>query len=165
MWTDHDWTTSHDVAFPRVSFCDFDIRRLGNVHRYSMQCALPLNLFNEKIYVFLWFWLVIVLVATLMGIVTWFLRICLRRDRVRFIQNHLNLAGRLESEKDVELTNEFLDDYLKQDGSFVLRLIASNTNNITTTEITSSLWDHWLMAAKGRGIDSKTPLDDDTDDE
>jgi hypothetical protein len=36
-----------------------------------------------------------------------------------------------------------MDDYLKQDGAFLLRLIAHNTNQITTTEVTCALWDLW----------------------
>jgi len=38
---------------------------------------------------------------------------------------------------------KFTDYYLRHDGVFLLRLIAHNTNGITTTEITRELWDLW----------------------
>jgi len=43
-----------------------------------------------------------------------------------------------------ELVLRFVENYLRHDGVFLLRLIAHNTNGITTTEITRELWDLWF---------------------
>ena len=140
---DHDWTEAKNVIFPRVTFCDFLVRRLGNNHRYTVQCVLPINLYNEKIYMILWFWMVFVAAASILSLIVWFVRTLLRGDRMKFIQNHLEAQNKLQMHGDYERCGEFLDTYLRQDGAFILRLVAHNTDNITTTEITCSLWDFW----------------------
>jgi hypothetical protein len=37
----------------------------------------------------------------------------------------------------------FVEEYLRQDGVFVLRLIGHNTNAITVTEFVCALWDEY----------------------
>ncbi|ELU16110.1 hypothetical protein CAPTEDRAFT_148862 [Capitella teleta] len=142
-----DWWLTNPV-FPRVTFCDFDVRRLGNTHRYTVQCVLPINLFVEKMYVFLWFWIVLVSILTCLSLATWIIRFLFHSDRLKFLENHLNQMHKLDDPGSKKLLKEFLDMYLRQDGAFILRLIAHNTNNITTTEIICSLWDFWLAKRK-----------------
>ncbi|OAF69599.1 hypothetical protein A3Q56_02665 [Intoshia linei] len=62
-------TASTHNLFPKTTFCDIEIKRLGNNHVESMQCALPLNLLNEKIFLFYWFWCYFLLFVILIGII------------------------------------------------------------------------------------------------
>ena len=138
-----DWHSSPGVGFPRVTMCDFNVRRLGNIHRYTVQCTLPLNLYYEKIYMFLWFWMVFVAVITAISLVTWLLRAFMRQDRIRYVQNHLRMAHRLETNDDGRACEKFVKSYLRTDGVFMLRLIGHNTNQVTVTEVVTALWDMW----------------------
>ena len=140
---DHQWTARGFVAFPRVTLCDFKVRRLGNIHRYTLQCVLPLNLYIEKMYVFLWFWMVFVLVVSLAYFAIWSMRFTCRKDRVNFVTNHLTETGRLNCDEALASVGQFVDGYLRQDGVFLLRLIATNTNHVSTGDIISGLWDFW----------------------
>lgn len=163
---DHHWIESGRIAFPRVTMCDFNVRRLGNLHRYAVQCTLPLNLFNEKIYVFLWFWFVFVLICSFLGFFTWLIRMLLPNDRLIFIQNHLNNLSRLHDNHEIKLSKLFVMDYLGQDGVFILRLISHNTNNITT-EIICNIWDNWrdkFANLPSANSTEKLPLDDTDED-
>ena len=51
-------------VFPRMTKCTFHkFGASGEVEKHDALCILPLNIVNEKIYIFLWFWFA--LLATL----------------------------------------------------------------------------------------------------
>ncbi len=144
-----DWHQSPGVAFPKVTMCDFNVRRLGNLHRYTVQCTLPINMYNEKIYMFLWFWMLFVAIMSFISLITWLLRALMSVNRIRYVKNHLLSAGRIyEMPYDQEFQRElrqdirkFVRSYLRSDGVFILHLIGHNTNHLTVTEIVAALWD------------------------
>ena len=47
----------------------------------------------------------------------------------------------------------FVDNYLGQDGAFVLRLVGHNTNAITVSEFVAALWDKFNEKNKQQTID------------
>jgi hypothetical protein len=52
--------------------CNFAVRNLAdNIHTYTVQCSLPINLFNEKIFLIIWFWLYFTTICTLFGFLYW----------------------------------------------------------------------------------------------
>jgi len=130
---------------------------LGNVQPYTVQCVLPINAYNEKIYMFLWFWMMFVALASGVSLLLWMCRAFVYADRVRFVENHLQIGDRVQTPpgvREAELARKFTMDYLRQDGSLLLRLIAHNTDSITTTELICSLWDGW----KENYVDTSTPV-------
>jgi len=78
--------------FPTVTLCDFEILQLGNIHRHTVQCVLPINLFNEKIYVLVWFWFVAVACVNILSIGRWALTIGLPSRRIRYVRRHLKVG-------------------------------------------------------------------------
>ncbi|XP_068234407.1 uncharacterized protein [Palaemon carinicauda] len=58
-----------DEVFPKVAKCTFHkYGASGSIERHDGLCVLPLNIFNEKIYIFLWFWFIIVAVVSGVGL-------------------------------------------------------------------------------------------------
>jgi hypothetical protein len=52
-------------VFPRITKCTFHkYGPSGTIERHDAMCVLALNIINEKIYVMLWFWLIILAVMT-----------------------------------------------------------------------------------------------------
>nr|QQY02564.1 innexin 6 [Cryptocotyle lingua] len=76
--------------FPRVTFCDFDMRRMGsNYHRHTLQCVLGINMFNEKIFIFLWFWLIVLSLLNINSFLRWCCKSTFQVSRVSFIRSLL----------------------------------------------------------------------------
>ncbi|XP_067940722.1 innexin unc-9-like [Watersipora subatra] len=142
---------SGSVRFPYVTFCDFWVRRLGgNMQRYTVQCVLPVNLFNEKVFVVLWFWLVFLAAASVLGFVLW-LFTALNSVNRTFVRKYLTIMGRLQKDDyNQDDINEFMNGYLRLDGVFCMRLILKNTNDAIGGEIMAALWDQWLQTRKPR---------------
>ena len=52
-------------VFPKVTKCTFHkYGHSGTIEKHDALCLLALNIISEKIYVFLWFWLIILAVLT-----------------------------------------------------------------------------------------------------
>ena len=72
----------------------------GTVQKFDGLCVLPLNIINEKIYVFLWFWFVILAITT--GIqVNYFSYVWSTRNRFnvfrRYDEHDILTAGCVQS--------------------------------------------------------------------
>ncbi|XP_046344503.1 innexin unc-9-like [Haliotis rufescens] len=136
----NDMTWKESPRFPKVTLCDFDIRQLQNIQRYTVQCVLPINLFNEKIFIFLWFWFVLVAVLTVGNFLFWIWRALFRVNRGRYVKKYLKLLDELHGEEDKRFARKFADQYLRDDGIFVLRIVAKNSNDILLSDLIKELW-------------------------
>lgn len=126
--------------FPRVTLCDFRIRQLQNIQTWTVQCVLPINLFNEKIFIFIWFWLVFVAVFTCANMVAWFYRVIFKRNRAAYIKKYLKINNELHTGFDKKLCNKFAESYLRDDGVFVMRVIAKNSTDLVVTDLVDKMW-------------------------
>lgn len=67
------WTFTK--VFPRVGFCLVDLRNVGSTQTVIAQCALPANMINEKIYIFIWLWLLMDLMLTVLGVIPFLIKV------------------------------------------------------------------------------------------
>ncbi len=111
-----------------------------NIHQHSLQCALPINLLNEKFFIFLWFWLIAVLTLTILNFLRWTF-LLIPAKRASFFEKYLKVAGIYGHSKENHYEfDPFVREYCHLDGAFVLMLIRRNTNFITSSKIVESLW-------------------------
>ena len=56
--------------FPRMTKCTFHkFGASGEIEKHDALCILPLNIFNEKIYIFLWFWMLILSIGSFLVVI------------------------------------------------------------------------------------------------
>lgn len=164
MFNGEDWTES--PRFPRVTLCDFDIRRLGNIHRYTVQCVLTINLFNEMIYLVIWFWLVFVAFFTVVGILLLLTRMLHTQDRYTYIEKHLVMDDvyNPDRERDRMVLRKFVDEYLRLDGVLMFRLVGHNTNKVVVNEFICKLYEFYRSQANvQKALQDKMPDSDEED--
>ncbi|KAK3082805.1 hypothetical protein FSP39_005901 [Pinctada imbricata] len=137
--------------FPRVTLCDFQIRQLQNLQRWTVQCVLPVNLFNEKIFIFLWFWLVLVGFLAGFGLLKWLFYQIYRNNKVQYIKKMLKSNPEIRdnfSKTDKALCREFAENYLRNDGVFLLYMIAKNATDLVVTDLVYEMWNIFKKKVK-----------------
>ncbi|CAF0970334.1 unnamed protein product [Brachionus calyciflorus] len=147
VWNGEDWTQLE--RFPRVTMCDFKIREVGIVHRYTVQCVLSINLFNEKIFIFLWFWLCVVSIFNIFDLISWSYTLIINtHESYSYVKRRLNVlnspivnARKSDLNFDEKLYKSFVNNYLKEDGILALRLLSRNSQDLIVSELINSLFN------------------------
>uniref|UniRef100_A0A914E8D5 Innexin n=1 Tax=Acrobeloides nanus TaxID=290746 RepID=A0A914E8D5_9BILA len=137
------WSESGN--FPRVTYCDMDIRILGNVQKHTVQCVLVINIFTEKVFILLWIWYTLLAVISFTSLLSWFSSSIPFEQRKKFIARRLELADvefkRKNFQQELDL---FVRDYVKMDGVFVLKMLTIHSGVLVCTEVVDVMWDSFL---------------------
>ncbi|XP_076342636.1 innexin inx2-like [Tachypleus tridentatus] len=135
QFEDWDWTASYNPmlkVFPRMTKCTFNTYgSSGDVQRYDTLCVLPINIINEKIYVILWFWFIIVAVVTGVSLVYRFSIFFFARLRYKSIimfNRHIN-----PDHLGVVIQHYGIGDL------FLLRLLSKNIDEVNFSELITDL--------------------------
>ncbi|PAA81447.1 hypothetical protein BOX15_Mlig014591g2 [Macrostomum lignano] len=147
------WQSSN--VFPRVTYCQFETRSVGEPRQYTLQCVLPVNMLNEKFYIAIWFWVVILLTLSVVSASRWLLQLLLSPSRHRAIKKYLKIAENLDMnpkpterfQRIREHEPKFVSDFLRTDGHFMLSVVNKNSGDIVTAEVVKETFLKWLSDA------------------
>jgi hypothetical protein len=147
--------------FPRVTMCDIDVRRLGHVQQYTMQCLLTNNYFYEKLFFVLWAWLWVVFIGSIIGLFSLIVSVFIMPYKCSHVKHQLTngLALKLFENKDnikkQSVRQQFeLDEpntstkirefvkFLGLDGCLILRFLSPNA--LEECEVVEKLWSLFL---------------------
>jgi len=118
--------------FPRMTKCTFHkFGRSGEIEKHDAMCILPLNVMNEKIYIFLWFWMALLLVLTFLMVVSRFFIIVSPRIRAYLIIMRYRLV-----KKDCVYT---IVKQTKMGDWLLLYLLGQNINSLVYKELMHEL--------------------------
>merc|ERR1719340_141575 len=104
-------------AFPTLTACKFKSGgdSKGSVDVETSLCVLSQNIINQKIYLFLWFWMILLMVAAGIGAILRITQIVLPKVRKESIVALINTKRR---------RSEFVD---KENGSYCAKLAETLT--------------------------------------
>jgi len=134
-----DW--GYSERFPRVTLCQFEIRQQSRVHSHVVQCVLPINLFNEKIFMLLWFWFILLAGVTSVSFVCWLLRALYWPGYVQYVRKQIQVMD--ITRREAGTLGKFANDYLRRDGMFIVRLIGMNMDEVVAGEVLCGLWKNY----------------------
>ncbi|XP_015914715.1 innexin inx2 [Parasteatoda tepidariorum] len=115
-------------VFPRITKCTFHkYGSSGDVQRHDALCLLPLNILNEKIFIVMWFWFVIL--AILGGLLIVYRLIVMISNQARFLL--LSCVASLSAKGDIRdvIANLSYGDF------FMLYTLADNIDNLHFRQI------------------------------
>lgn len=113
-------------VFPRVSKCEyFQFGSSGEVESLDTICLLPVNIFNEKVFLLLWYWLLMLAVLSVASLLyTLITAIILPAFKIAL---HRLTTYRGEDEKKV-VDGQFCSTGFGIGDTFVLALLEKNLN-------------------------------------
>ncbi|CAF0767613.1 unnamed protein product [Adineta ricciae] len=129
--------------FPRVTLCDVPIREIAEIHRYTVQCALPVNILNEKIFLALSFWFSYVILHNIVSFVI-LISQQFRRRQIQFIRHLIELSRETKSTE----MERYVFNFLTYDGIFLLRLISHNSSELQAMKILQMIVDDYRKFEK-----------------
>uniref|UniRef100_A0A8R1HKB0 Innexin n=1 Tax=Caenorhabditis japonica TaxID=281687 RepID=A0A8R1HKB0_CAEJA len=151
----YGWTVTKQVlqgkqwqesgTFPRVTFCDFEVRELGYVNNWSLQCVLMVNMFNEKLFIALWWWYLVLLCLSIFDLFAFLFRFTVHHQ-VKFISRIL--ACHTDEPISTTAVGEFNRRVLKIDGINLMHLIYSNATIFEAAEFLSPTWENFAKDKK-----------------
>ena len=136
----HGSSRAEAAMFPQVTICSFEVRSIGRHRPYTVQCTLPINIFNSKIFLLIWYWVAAVAMLNIIIFVYQATNFT-AKHRYSYIKELLQSADMYDSEKDKPLLKRFVYKYLCPDGYLVVRLMAYNANGLVSTILIRQLWN------------------------
>lgn len=127
------------VVFPKVTKCTFRLYGpSGTIEKRDGLCILPLNIINEKIYTFLWFWFIFVCAISGLYLVYRAFILLGSGIRVAILQARAGQGVSREKVEDI-IQHKSLNAFEKIGEFFILYQMSKNLDEVTNKEILEAI--------------------------
>lgn len=92
-------------------------------------------MFTEKIFVFLWLWMVFLALLTIFNLSAWLATLSIPMCRQAFVEKYLDVS--VDSGSDLA---PFVEKYLRPDGVFLLKMVSIHAGNVMCCRLTDTLY-------------------------
>ncbi|XP_029658048.1 innexin unc-9 [Octopus sinensis] len=127
--------------FPKDAYCNFQVRHQDINLTLKARCLLPINVLNEKIFIFLWFWFSFIAVLSCLSLLLWLYRLLARQSYINYFFRFLKSKGYGATRMDKIECKSFTDEYLKNDGILALRIVGKNSSYFVLSDLVEYLWN------------------------
>jgi hypothetical protein len=145
--------------FPIKTVCTFEAEQQGNPLPYTLECIIPVNLYNDKFFALFTIAFPVLIALVVISMVRWLFENS-KVGRRAFVKAHLEVPLALDSSSSRDLSL-FAEEYLRRDGLFCLTLMKMNVGRDVVETVLEKMWnqfqDELQETAKGDEVDSRAP--------
>ena len=80
-------------------------------------------------------------------------------NKVQYVKKYLKINNELHTSFDKKLCAKFAENYMRDDGVFVLRVIAKNSTDLVVTDLVKELWNLYKNKQNTRKSDDIKELE------
>lgn len=126
------WNRMTSKVFPKMSKCAFtNFGFSGSTQNLDVLCLLPLNILNEKIFAFLWFWFIILFFVSLLNCIYRMIILLNSKFRLQLLHSQLRT---MNSEQIYRSFN-----HMNFGDWFLLYRVSSNINPMIFSDLMQEL--------------------------
>lgn len=126
-------------VFPRVIMCDFQIRRLANLQRHTVQCVIMMNMINEKLYLFLYFWMFFIGVTTITNFIYFAVVMVIPPLRAKLVLFNID-RDRNRGMAQCEM-KRFVKECLHPDGVLLLQFVREHVGGRVAYDLVNKIYE------------------------
>ncbi|CAA96618.1 Innexin-14 [Caenorhabditis elegans] len=143
--------------FPILVGCEYQLQEsVSNFVNHKAQCIIPMNVINEKIFIGLYFWLLVLTALSVIGTVKWILRI--KSKKLNEVMIYKLIKKSLEREPfDSNIHDHrynFVHKYLCADGILLIYFMMDTNGFLKTEEVIGALFKKYCSDA---GLEPTAP--------